>query len=274
MRNILFFLAVLLTFTSVVVYAEFNHEEHLVILEGEPCQTCHLEDSKNIVPEIETCKNCHEDDFLKDVTFKPTVTHRDSNFVLEHGSFVSITKYDCASCHEQASCIDCHKNGVPGEMGTTLSKEASMHRSDFIVGHPLMAKQDSESCMSCHEVNYCSDCHTQFDDNQLAGSSHRQSWSNLLTSATGIPHENFSTFSCQTCHLDSVLPAHEWSREHAREARKDLAACQTCHSEGDTCLKCHSAVNGLQVNPHPENWNDIKDKLEKASDGRTCRKCH
>jgi len=275
MRNILFFLTLLLAFTSIVVYAEFNHEEHLTILEGEPCQTCHLEGSKSIVPDKQkTCMNCHDEDFVKDIEFPNTVTHRDSNFVTEHKNFVSIEKYDCASCHEQASCIDCHKNGVPGEMGTTFSKEAKMHSSDYLVGHPILAKQESESCMTCHNVKYCSDCHSQFDDDQLAGSSHRRSWSSLLTSESGIAHENFSTFSCQTCHTDSVLPAHEWSNQHAREARRDLAACQTCHSEGDTCLKCHSAVSGLQVNPHPKNWDDIKDKLESASDGKTCRKCH
>lgn len=274
MRNLIIFILFLLTFTTVAMSADFNHDEHIKTLDGEPCQTCHLEDSKSIVPEKSTCMNCHEQEFIDGVKIPETVTHRDSNYITEHKNFVYTGKYNCASCHEQSTCIDCHKNGVPGEMGTTFSKESKMHTADFLVGHPILAKQDSESCMTCHDVKYCADCHSQFEDNQLAGASHRRSWSNLLTSESGIPHQQFSVYSCQTCHEDSVLPAHDWSNQHAREARRDLAACQTCHADGDTCLKCHSAVSGLGVNPHPKNWGDIKDKLRDASDGRTCRKCH
>jgi hypothetical protein len=71
-----------------------------------------------------------------------------------------------------------------------------------------------------------------------------------------------------------VLPTHEWYPNHAREARKNLATCQACHPEGDVCLTCHSARTGLRVNPHPRDWDDIKDRLRDASDNRTCRKCH
>jgi hypothetical protein len=277
MRKLILFIIILLTVTVSGVYAqysmEFNHDDHLEILDND-CQSCHIEDARDIVPERDTCMECHEESFIKDVDYGDVVTHRDSNFVLEHKNFVGIEKYECASCHEQAACVDCHVGGIPEEMGGSVSKEVRMHMSDFIVGHPLMAKKDPQSCMNCHEQKYCSDCHTQFADDQLAGESHRKSWSNLLTSESGIPHSSFSDLSCQTCHADSVLPAHEWSDRHARDARKNLASCQTCHSSGDTCIKCHSARSGLRANPHPENWDDIKDKLSDASDGRTCKKCH
>ena len=50
--------------------------------------------------------------------------------------------------------------------------------------------------------------------------------------------------------------------------------CQACHPEGDVCLTCHSARTGLRFNPHPKDWDDMKDRIRDASDGRTCRKCH
>jgi hypothetical protein len=28
------------------------------------------------------------------------------------------------------------------------------------------------------------------------------------------------------------------------------------------------------VNPHPDDWDDIKSRLKNAGDGKTCRKCH
>ncbi|HEY3488744.1 MAG TPA: hypothetical protein VGK27_01335, partial [Candidatus Deferrimicrobiaceae bacterium] len=59
-----------------------------------------------------------------------------------------------------------------------------------------------------------------------------------------------------------------------REARRDLASCQACHADGDTCLKCHSSRTGLKINPHPDNWGSIQGKLNRAAGKRTCVKCH
>jgi hypothetical protein len=28
------------------------------------------------------------------------------------------------------------------------------------------------------------------------------------------------------------------------------------------------------ANPHPRDWDDIKNRLKRASDAKTCRKCH
>lgn len=252
----------------------FDHDSHLAIDGVESCQTCHIEKARDIVPAQETCAQCHDDDFIDMVEFGSRRTHKDVNFVLEHKNFVGFERYDCSSCHQQSFCVDCHTSGMPDQTGATASKEIRMHVSSFIVGHPLQAKKDTQSCYSCHEQKYCSDCHADFTGDQLAGASHRKSWSSLLTSPSGVPHSIFSDLSCQACHPDSALPAHEWSSRHARDARKNLATCQTCHPSGDKCVICHSAKTGLGVNPHPANWDDIGGKLRSASDGRTCRKCH
>jgi hypothetical protein len=54
-----------------------------------------------------------------------------------------------------------------------------------------------------------------------------------------------------------------------------LATCQTCHPEGDVCLRCHSAKGGVVgFNPHGKDWDDRKNRLNDASNGKTCRKCH
>jgi hypothetical protein len=87
-------------------------------------------------------------------------------------------------------------------------------------------------------------------------------------------HETFNTNQCQTCHPGGVLPKHVWSSDHAREARRNLQACQTCHSDGDVCMTCHSARTGLQISPHPRNWNSVSQGYKKRSDGRSCIKCH
>ena len=79
---------------------------------------------------------------------------------------------------------------------------------------------------------------------------------------------------CPTCHPNSLVPVHQWSSAHAKEARKNLTSCQSCHADGNVCMKCHSAVSGLKVNPHPRSWSSIKGRLSRASDNKSCLKCH
>jgi hypothetical protein len=123
------------------------------------------------------------------------------------------------------------------------------------------------------------ECHENFAPEDLAVLSHRRGWSN--TSIGAETHgERFANNpnSCLTetggCHTNTVILGGAWSGSHAREARKNLATCQACHPDGDICLTCHSARSGLKINPHPEDWSDIKGRLKRASNGSTCRKCH
>ena len=120
------------------------------------------------------------------------------------------------------------------------------------------------------ENTFCTDCHDDFNQADLSTLSHRKDWSTDM--ATN--HEVFDDSQCQTCHPGSVLPSHDWSLDHAREARKNLATCQACHPEGEVCLTCHSSKSGLGANPHPKDWGGISDNFRNASGSKTCRKCH
>jgi hypothetical protein len=156
-------------------------------------------------------------------------------------------------------------------MGAFSNNMIHVHRSDFHVTHPIAARTDPQLCNSCHEPKFCSDCHNDFAPADLAILSHRRGWSD---GTLGGAHAFFDDTQCQGCHINSVLPTHDWSNRHAREARKNLVTCQACHPEGDVCMTCHSAISGLRVNPHPSDWGSIKDNINKASGGSTCRKCH
>jgi hypothetical protein len=83
-----------------------------------------------------------------------------------------------------------------------------------------------------------------------------------------VQHDIFTPDMCQACHPNLLLPAHQWSQSHAREARKNLVTCLSCHPGGDIFLTCHGAKKGLK------DWDKMKDRLRNASDNRTCRKCH
>jgi hypothetical protein len=259
-------------FLGSALAVQFNHGEHQAFLDEEPtCFYCHKPDDKIITPAKEACLECHEEDFYPEIVFPGIKTHGPV-WAMNHRAPAKSGSVDCSVCHEQSYCMECHKSGFADEMGEIGNNMVNVHRSDFHVTHPIAARTDPQLCSSCHENKFCVDCHARFAPEDLAIASHRKGWSML--EVVGTPHETFTEDMCQQCHPNSVLPAHQWSSSHAREARKNLVTCQACHPEGDICLTCHSARTGLRVNPHPKDWGDMKDRLQDASDNRTCRKCH
>jgi len=255
--------------------AQFDHEAHRGYVPDTPCADCHVADAVTVVPDTKVCLNCHEKEFVKEVSIPSTVTHGPV-WAFNHRPFAKGNTYDCASCHEQDFCLECHKSGFADEQGDFGNAMMNVHRSDFQVTHPIAARTDPQLCASCHENKFCVECHEDFAPQDLSILSHRRGFRD---GTLGGRHVLFSVTDCQACHFVngtlSVLPSSTgWSREHALEARKNLVTCQACHPEGDVCLRCHSARTGLRVNPHPDGWDDIKGRLKRASDGRTCRKCH
>jgi len=268
----LFVLACVMFGATAVPAATFNHANHLEYLEGEPCTTCHRPGAPAIRPAVKTvCVDCHDEEFIGELVLPGLKTHGPT-WALTHRDEAKGKAIDCSNCHQQADCLQCHGAGFADEFGSFSNNMVNVHRSDFHVTHPIAARTNPQLCASCHESKFCRDCHNQFAPADLAIASHRRQWRD--TEVAGTAHATFTEDQCQTCHPGSVLPSHNWVNGHRREARKNLVTCQTCHPEGDVCLKCHSARTGLGVNPHPKDWDDIKGRLEKASNGRTCRKCH
>ncbi|ADU67196.1 hypothetical protein Selin_2481 [Desulfurispirillum indicum S5] len=264
----------------------FNHDRHVAYMGGMDCATCHGEGLQNLSPEPATCVSCHGNDFMNFVTYPGKKTHGPA-WALNHGPMAKAEVMDCMACHQEftdkarkdrnpraTTCYDCHTpSGKDSEFGPFGGSLHNVHSSDFHVTHPLAARTDQRLCASCHtEPRFCVDCHNDFNRNELALESHRRGFSSLLTSPSGVAHEQFNETQCQTCHVDSVLPTHKWARGHGIEARKNLTTCQACHPTGNTCIKCHSAKTGLGVNPHPKDWKG--GRLESATGGATCAKCH
>lgn len=271
MKRILYLLLTVALFgASPVLAATFNHAEHNEYIGDAACSTCHQEDDQTIVPDLEVCSQCHDQKFVDEVELPETQTHGPT-WPMRHRPFAKGGTYDCSQCHQQDDCLECHKSGFADEQGDFSNNMINVHSSDFHVTHPVAARTDPQLCASCHESRFCSECHDRFAPADLRVESHRRGFTDGTLDGQ---HANYDETQCQGCHVDSVLPSHDWSSQHAREARKNLATCQTCHPEGDVCLQCHSARTGLMINPHPGDWDDIDGRLKRASDGKTCRKCH
>lgn len=275
----LFILLAISALPAAALAVKFDHSAHLAYVDDGKCSVCHVEGAKSVVPERKVCLDCHDDAFLKDVQMPGLKTHGPV-WALNHRPFAKADEYNCQICHEQSSCLECHKSRPADEFGEWGNNMTNVHRSDFQVTHPIAARTDQQLCKSCHENKFCVECHKDFNlgINDVGGLSHRRSFQadqrDLAPSHTG-----FTANDCDTCHSGAIkgkfVPYSQWAPEHARDARKNLATCQSCHPGGDVCLRCHSSKLGnLGINPHPKNWDDIKGRLDRASGGKTCRKCH
>lgn len=259
--------------------AEFDHQAHVEeYVDTADCTLCHLSGAESIVPEFDVCYACHDAKLLAEAVLKPTMSHGPV-WALNHGPEAKRDSASCSSCHQQNDCLDCHKAGFAHEQGRFSNNLINVHRGDFNVSHPLAARADAQRCYACHEQRFCSDCHDawRFRNDDIGSPSHRRTFDKGLD---GVDIDRIhaginNSMACDICHADESIDFHSWSIGHAREARRSLASCQACHPEGEVCLRCHSARGGaFGFNPHPKDWDDFKDNLRKASNGKTCRRCH
>lgn len=220
---------------------------------------------------IKECNACHQSN---GVSF-----NHDAFWDQEHRLTAEKKPNNCSDCHKLSDCMDCH---FGGGIDTDLHKSTSggdympkSHRTDFRELHPIKALDNPRSCYRCHEQRgFCDECHSKFAAVDLRLRSHRRQFRDIPLSSVGPNHSTFSPSDCTSCHVAGVVPKHEWSADHAREARRSLSTCQSCHPEGEVCLTCHSAKTGLRINPHPADWNRFSNRLDRASNGRTCGICH
>lgn len=190
---------------------------------------------------LSECNDCHKSEGV--------APNHDADFVRGHRVLASKSGSNCKQCHEQKWCLDCHQGGGSGD---DLSQsnfgrdyKPKSHRSDFMSIHPIKAKDNPQNCYRCHDaVAFCNACHNRFPSGTLRIKSH------MMAGTSGQTY-NFV------------------SGEHAREARRNLQSCQTCHPEGDVCIQCHSTG---KVRPHPRSWRSgaIKDR----TNAKMCLKCH
>ncbi len=255
------------SFFAFVIFATFAIASLISITQAVAEKTSHGDFSSMSIPE---CNECHKGEGI--------APNHDAAWTKMHGLPAQRGESNCIDCHSQAFCLDCHTGGgIDAKLSTRNYRRdyvPKSHRNDFREIHPLKAKNSPQSCNRCHDQKYCTACHAKFKGADLQFQSHRRQFRDIPLSSVGPNHATFTPEQCQTCHPGGLLPRHRWSGDHAIEARRNLRACQTCHSEGDVCIQCHGARMGLKVNPHPRDWGSVKDRFKSKSGGRTCIKCH
>ncbi|HEY0673273.1 MAG TPA: cytochrome c3 family protein [Longimicrobiales bacterium] len=110
---------------------------------GESCTSCHAESF---------CSDCHQGaDSRK---FHP------ANFVSRHAQAVYAGETECSSCHSRETfCQSCHNR-----LGMTANGERTTQfhtgQAIWLLQHGQPARQNLESCTSCHTQSSCARCHS------------------------------------------------------------------------------------------------------------------
>ena len=157
-----------------------------------------------------------------------------TGYAKAHGRAAASGEMQCAGCHAQKFCADCHG----AEKATRR-----YHPGNFVATHAPQAYGRETNCSGCHNAQaFCRDCHAQ----------------------AGLAVKNSSQRSA-TYH--NARP--QWLLQHGRAARQDLATCATCHQQ-TYCMQCHSQL-GSRISPHGPGFDAAR---MSAKNSQTCLVCH
>ena len=240
----------------------FDHGKHLTQTKGN-CMRCHsgvAEGDDHLRPAMATCFKCHDHDAQRDARrcdachknleagSEMPATHlaHDGDWLHEHGVRAASSADLCQTCHAEKFCASCHgvtAAALPATLHFADPFTPSVHRAGFAARHSLEAKSDPGACQQCHQPDRCATCHLA---KNVAGSGrtspHPPGWVGITAAESS----------------------------HGREARRDPAACASCHGgAGEAlCVTCHK-VGGVGGNPHPPGWSS----RQRLGD-QPCRMCH
>ena len=107
-----------------------------------------------------TCSTCHQEAFCVSCHDGPVGGgYHEANFLARHTADAFGRDTECASCHNtQAFCRECHVQvGLvgTGRLGPGYHDDGPV----WLLRHPQAARQNLESCASCHRQVDCVQCH-------------------------------------------------------------------------------------------------------------------
>ena len=124
-------------------------DSHAELASARPqsCGACHARSQ---------CLDCHRPNAAD-----PSPGYHPAGFLTTHPAAAYTRDQSCADCHNQSQfCADCH---VSAGLGSTDGlRGAGYHdaKANFLLNHGQAARQNLESCVSCHSERDCLSCHS------------------------------------------------------------------------------------------------------------------
>ena len=271
--------------------AVFSHRRH-VEKEELKCVDCHAaastsnQASDNLMPGPAACADCHDAGQVP-TNFRTAA----GDVVFAHRQHVEILKMDCEQCHAGVgqreapapvaalplmdTCMSCHNaEAAPRECESChLQSRAELkpvsHQPGWKTSHGPDARLSDSSCLPCHRVSECQECHEGAQLSALASGLRQAPFASRMESTTS----------------QVVQEAHGLNYRflHSLEARGKSSDCATCHEmeAGDFCAQCHNPGGDPGIRPvwhGGADWVPLQDGGRHArlarQDLENCISCH
>jgi hypothetical protein len=268
------------------------------------CAKCHtdVKHAENFAPPPSGIKMGHEAhlnrlEHVKDDAAKCKTCHWKLPEPLRGGT--APTMDACTACHvhkqdfDAGRCVRCHTDlaRYPLEPISSFS-----HAGNFVREHGRSARASAESCATCHDQNFCKDCHAntahpkieiKLPERVERDFIHRNDFLGRHASEEAADPAScrrcHGTSFCEDCHRKNGLttgalnprnphPPNWVLNLHGTAARQNINSCASCHDQGaqSNCVNCHK-VGGIGGNPHPPGWNRSTTEIRTNN---MCLICH
>ncbi len=236
----------------------FSHRYHIEEEELD-CADCHTRAQKsnlsadNLNPDPATCADCHDPG-----TVSTSWPEAQRDYAFSHNYHTDALELNCKKCHAQvprldrktpealpamADCMTCHSGeAAPRDCAAChnaprASLTPESHAPGWKREHGRQARITDASCIPCHSVDQCQECH---DGAILA------EWSDDSVQTTSAPESEGSDQL-------TVKRMHNLNYRflHVLDARGKASACVTCHEldSGDFCADCHNPAKNADIRP-------------------------
>ena len=239
--------------------AVFSHRRH-VQKEELKCRDCHTaawtstQAGDDLMPKPAACADCHDPGQVPTSFPAPARTIR-----FDHRYHVETLKMPCEQCHvgvdqleqpapvaalpQMTTCMSCHNaDAAPRECETchTVTRaqlRPPSHRLGWKENHGPEARLRDSSCLPCHRVNECQECHDGAQLSELESGMSQTPFASRMESTKG----------------QTVQSVHGLNYRflHSIDARGKSSECATCHEldAGDFCAQCHNPAGDPGVRP-------------------------
>lgn len=258
--------------------AVFSHRRH-VEKEEIKCLDCHkaaatsTQASDNLMPSPAVCGDCHDPGQVP--TNFPTA-ERSVQFA--HQRHVGTLKLACEQCHvgvgqlevpapvaalpAMSTCMGCHNaEAAPREcetchLQTRAQLKPASHQAGWKNSHGPEARLSDSSCLPCHRVSECQECHEGAQLSELDSGLRQPPYASRMESTTGQALQSAHTLNYRFL--------------HSLEARGKSSECATCHEleAGDFCSQCHNPGGDPGIRPV---WHGGADWVPMKGGGRHAR---
>lgn len=239
---------------------EFPHKYHLEDEELQ-CVDCHTAASSSssaaddLLPESSVCLDCHDEGDVP-MTWEPV--ERQVRF--DHEYHLETVGLECTTCHAgvpaadpkpgaalpaMAICSTCHDGvAAPRDCANCHTEDIADLRPDthdpgWSQGHGPTARTDEASCLPCHAVNDCQECHdgALLTDMAALGAAMTTPFAPQLAGSSGL--------------VVNRVHGLNYRLLHPLQARGKNLECITCHEldAGDFCAECHNPELNSGIRP-------------------------